>query len=156
MPTACALAKAQACALQDARQFFTSTLYRVATPVREVTWADFLLADVLTSLAKALSDTERAVCLLVSHGSILEPHARDQVCCTSKVMILSLTGNRAQDLLAQSRACVPPPACGLADSQQARQADDQGRLQGAALHLGPLQLQCPAGNPLLSCVPPSA
>ena len=55
----------------------------MATPVREVTWADFLLADVLTSLAKALSDTERAVCLLVSHGSILEPHARDQVCCSA-------------------------------------------------------------------------
>ena len=47
--------------------------------MREVTWADFLLADVLTSLAKALSDSERAICLLVSHGSILEPHDRDEV-----------------------------------------------------------------------------
>ena len=65
--------------LQDTRQLFSSTLFRVATPVREVTWADFLLADVLTSLAKALSDSERAICLLVSHGSILEPHDRDEV-----------------------------------------------------------------------------
>ena len=74
--------------LQDTRQFFSTTLFRVATPVREVTWADFLLADVLTSLAKALSDSERAICLLVSHGSILEPHDRDEVrttCCLTTV-----------------------------------------------------------------------
>lgn len=65
--------------LQETRLFFSSTLFRVATPVREVTWADFLLADVLTSLAKALSDTERAICLLAS-GPIMQPHDSDQVC----------------------------------------------------------------------------
>ena len=51
----------------------------MATPFREVSWADFLLADVLTSLAKALSDTERAICLLAS-GPIMKPHDSDQVC----------------------------------------------------------------------------
>lgn len=65
--------------MQETRLFFTSTLLRVATPFREVTWADFLLADVLTSLAKALSDTERAICLLAS-GPIMQPHDSDQVC----------------------------------------------------------------------------
>ena len=50
---------------RDARLFFGATLWRVVTPIRPVTWADFLLADVLTSLAKALSDTERAVCHLM-------------------------------------------------------------------------------------------
>lgn len=51
---------------REARLFFSLTLWRVATPLRPVTWADFLLADVLTSLAKALSDTERAVCHLMT------------------------------------------------------------------------------------------
>jgi hypothetical protein len=58
--------------LADARRLFAATLWRVATPVRGVSWADFLLADVLTSLAKALSDAERAVCHLAT-GPALEP-----------------------------------------------------------------------------------
>jgi hypothetical protein len=44
---------------RDSRRFFAATAWRVMTPLRAVSWADFLLADVLTSLAKALSDTER-------------------------------------------------------------------------------------------------
>ena len=58
--------------------FFSQTLFRVATPVREVSWADFLLADVLTSLSKALSDLERAGCHLLA-GPIMAPHSVDQV-----------------------------------------------------------------------------
>lgn len=58
--------------LQDARHFFAVTLWRVITPVRGVSWADFLLADVLTSLAKGISDTERAVCHMVT-GPIMSP-----------------------------------------------------------------------------------
>lgn len=49
---------------RDNRMFFGLTLWRVATPIRPVSWSDFLLADILTSLAKAISDTERAVCHL--------------------------------------------------------------------------------------------
>ena len=37
---------------RDTRLFFGTTLWRVATPLRSVTWSDFLLADILTSLAK--------------------------------------------------------------------------------------------------------
>ncbi len=62
---------------QDTRQFFAATLWRVATPVREVTWADFLLADFLTSLAKALSDVERAACHLLA-GPAMQPHTAGQ------------------------------------------------------------------------------
>ena len=58
---------------RDSRHFFASTLWRVVTPIRGVTFADFLLADVLTSLAKALSDTERAVCHLMT-GPVMTPH----------------------------------------------------------------------------------
>lgn len=60
---------------RDTRLFFGQTLWRVATPLRAVTWADFLLADVLTSLAKALSDTERAVCHLMI-GPVMQPHLK--------------------------------------------------------------------------------
>jgi len=57
---------------RDARRFFASTAWRVMTPIRTVTWADFLLADILTSLAKGISDTERAVCALAT-GPVMAP-----------------------------------------------------------------------------------
>ena len=64
---------------QEVRGFFTATALRIAaSPAREVTWADFLLADVLTSLSKALSDVERAACHLLT-GPVMQPHASDQV-----------------------------------------------------------------------------
>ena len=66
--------------LQDTRMFFAQTLLRVATPVREVSWADFLLADVLTSLSKALSDLERASCHLLT-GPIMAPQGPGQARC---------------------------------------------------------------------------
>jgi EXS family len=48
------------------------------TPVREVSWADFLLADILTSLAKPISDSERAVCHLLT-GPPMDPSDRVRV-----------------------------------------------------------------------------
>lgn len=62
--------------------FFSTTLFRVATPFRHMSWADFLLADVLTSLAKPLSDCERALCHLLS-GPVMLPHSTDQMCGSS-------------------------------------------------------------------------
>jgi uncharacterized integral membrane protein len=59
---------------QDTRRFFATTAWRVMTPIRGVTWADFLLADIITSLAKGISDVERAVCLMAS-GSVMSPAA---------------------------------------------------------------------------------
>ncbi|KAK9813520.1 hypothetical protein WJX73_004163 [Symbiochloris irregularis] len=73
-------------AYKETRLFFSTTMFRVATPFREVSWADFLLADVVTSLAKALSDTERAICLLIS-GTIMQPHDSDQVCGNASWLI---------------------------------------------------------------------
>ena len=64
--------------MQGNRHFFAKTLFRVVTPIREVTWSDFLLADVLTSLAKALSDSERAMCHMMA-GPVMKPHASEQV-----------------------------------------------------------------------------
>ena len=65
-------------AVQGNRRFFAKTLFRVTTPVREVTWSDFLLADILTSMAKALSDSERAMCHMMA-GPVMRPHASQQV-----------------------------------------------------------------------------
>ena len=62
--------------------FFSTTLFRVATPFRHMSWADFLLADVLTSLAKPLSDCERALCHLLS-GPVMLPHSTDEVGCVT-------------------------------------------------------------------------
>ena len=63
--------------MQETRLFFSWTFFRVTTPYREVTFADFLLADVLTSLAKALSDSERALCHLAL-GPVMQPASTDQ------------------------------------------------------------------------------
>lgn len=50
-----------------------------------MSWADFLLADVLTSLAKPLSDCERALCHLLS-GPVMLPHSTDQVGCPAHLL----------------------------------------------------------------------
>ncbi|KAK9811761.1 hypothetical protein WJX72_009628 [[Myrmecia] bisecta] len=73
-------------AFKDTRLFFSSTFWRVVTPFREVSWADFLLADILTSLAKPLSDAERAMCHLTS-GPVMQPHTTDQLCGSSSMII---------------------------------------------------------------------
>lgn len=71
----------------DIRRFFASTFWRVMTPgLRPVTFSDFLLADILTSLAKALSDVERAVCLLAS-GPIMSPRLQE---CSDASWIIPL------------------------------------------------------------------
>lgn len=64
---------------RDTRRYFAATLWRVVTPHRTVTWADFLLADILTSLAKGISDVERAVCSMAS-GPISDAESMHALC----------------------------------------------------------------------------
>eukprot|EP00803_Ostreobium_quekettii_P001984 evm.model.scf_256EXC.3 EVM.evm.TU.scf_256EXC.3 scf_256EXC:19300-20154(+) len=45
------------------RHFFCHTFRRILLPFQSVTFSDFILADILTSVAKALADLQRAVCL---------------------------------------------------------------------------------------------
>jgi hypothetical protein len=52
------------------RRFFLATLWRMIAPLQPISFADFLLADFLTSLAKSVSDVERAVCSMVT-GPVL-------------------------------------------------------------------------------------
>lgn len=53
---------------RPARRLFVRTLGRVLLPARALTWSDFLLADVMTSLSKSTGDAARAACL-IAHGA---------------------------------------------------------------------------------------
>ncbi len=55
------------------RRFFLSTLSRVALPFQEVTFSDFLLADILTSLAKPLSDLSLSMCRMLTFSVSAPP-----------------------------------------------------------------------------------
>jgi len=44
------------------RMFFCRTIVRILLPFQPISFSDFFLADILTSLSKALSDGDRAVC----------------------------------------------------------------------------------------------
>ncbi|KAH8934333.1 hypothetical protein BDL97_18G077500 [Sphagnum fallax] len=44
------------------RFYFLRTLVRLIFPIQPISFSDFFLADVLTSMAKVLSDLERSVC----------------------------------------------------------------------------------------------
>uniref|UniRef100_A0A0C9QWA0 TSA: Wollemia nobilis Ref_Wollemi_Transcript_4388_1780 transcribed RNA sequence n=1 Tax=Wollemia nobilis TaxID=56998 RepID=A0A0C9QWA0_9CONI len=50
----------------SSRHYFLRTLWRMTFPLQPITFADFFLADVLTSMAKVLSDLERSVCRMVN------------------------------------------------------------------------------------------
>ncbi|KAL6766399.1 EXS1 [Auxenochlorella protothecoides x Auxenochlorella symbiontica] len=50
----------------DTRRFLARTLTRVALPVHAVSWADFFLADVATSLSKSVGDGARALCAVAA------------------------------------------------------------------------------------------
>ncbi|XP_020885026.1 SPX and EXS domain-containing protein 3 [Arabidopsis lyrata subsp. lyrata] len=47
------------------RYYLLWTFWRILFPVQAVTFSDFFLADILTSMSKVLSDLERSVCRMV-------------------------------------------------------------------------------------------
>ncbi|XP_024004252.1 SPX and EXS domain-containing protein 5 isoform X2 [Eutrema salsugineum] len=47
------------------RYYLLWTFWRILFPVQTVTFSDFFLADILTSMSKVLSDLERSVCRMV-------------------------------------------------------------------------------------------
>eukprot|EP00200_Dunaliella_tertiolecta_P018303 CAMPEP_0202397092 /NCGR_PEP_ID=MMETSP1128-20130828/389_1 /ASSEMBLY_ACC=CAM_ASM_000463 /TAXON_ID=3047 /ORGANISM="Dunaliella tertiolecta, Strain CCMP1320" /LENGTH=440 /DNA_ID=CAMNT_0048999977 /DNA_START=228 /DNA_END=1547 /DNA_ORIENTATION=- len=53
------------------RLFFLHTFQRILTPLQTVSWADFLLADILCSLSKSCADFSRAICWL-STGPVMQ------------------------------------------------------------------------------------
>ncbi|CAG9460358.1 unnamed protein product [Pedinophyceae sp. YPF-701] len=70
---------------------FVRVLGRWLVPIHSVTFADFLLADVLTSLARPLSDMERAVCHVTLTGPFHplaeEGAANDDHCPNSSAIV---------------------------------------------------------------------
>ncbi|CAK8542301.1 unnamed protein product [Lathyrus sativus] len=50
----------------SSRYFFLKTLLRIAFPLQPISFPDFFLADILTSMAKVFSDLERSVCRMVN------------------------------------------------------------------------------------------
>ncbi|XP_060189606.1 uncharacterized protein LOC132618588 isoform X2 [Lycium barbarum] len=49
----------------SSRYFLLRTLWRIAFPLQAIAFADFFLADILTSMSKVFSDLERSVCRMV-------------------------------------------------------------------------------------------
>ncbi|VVB07404.1 unnamed protein product [Arabis nemorensis] len=49
----------------SSRYYLLWTIWRILFPVQTVTFSDFFLADILTSMSKVLSDLERSVCRMV-------------------------------------------------------------------------------------------
>ncbi|CAK8536567.1 unnamed protein product [Lathyrus sativus] len=49
----------------SSRYFFLRTLWRIIFPLQAISFADFFLADILTSMVKVFSDLERSVCRMV-------------------------------------------------------------------------------------------
>ncbi|XP_034204028.1 SPX and EXS domain-containing protein 1-like isoform X4 [Prunus dulcis] len=49
----------------SSRYLLLRTLWRIALPLQAISFPDFFLADILTSMAKVFSDLERSVCRMV-------------------------------------------------------------------------------------------
>lgn len=72
----------------SSRIFFLRTLVRLLLPLQPISFADFFVADVLTSMAKVLSDLERATCRMF-HGQVatLSWFDADSTCGSHSVWI---------------------------------------------------------------------
>ncbi|GMI99048.1 hypothetical protein like AT5G35730 [Hibiscus trionum] len=72
----------------SSRYFFLRTLWRIALPLQPISFPDFFLADILTSMAKVFSDLERSVCRMVhSQVATIAWFEADSVCGSHSVAI---------------------------------------------------------------------
>ncbi|KHN29396.1 SPX and EXS domain-containing protein 1 [Glycine soja] len=72
----------------SSRYFFLRTLFRIAFPFQPITFPDFFLADILTSMAKVFSDLERSVCRMVNRQvATIAWLEADSVCGSHSVAI---------------------------------------------------------------------
>ncbi|EFJ43538.1 hypothetical protein VOLCADRAFT_96344 [Volvox carteri f. nagariensis] len=67
-----------------ARLFFGQTLQRVLLPFQDVSWADFLLADIMTSLSKSSGDLAKTVAVMVTGPAL---HVLTAVDATGKQLV---------------------------------------------------------------------
>ncbi|QCE12249.1 myo-inositol-1 [Vigna unguiculata] len=72
----------------SSRYFFLRTLFRIALPLQPITFPDFFVADILTSMAKVFSDLERSVCRMVNRQvATIAWLEADSVCGSHSVAI---------------------------------------------------------------------
>ncbi|CAL1406893.1 unnamed protein product [Linum trigynum] len=72
----------------SSRYFLLRTLWRIVFPLQAITFADFFLADILTSMSKVFSDLERSVCRMVHQQvATIAWFEADSICGSHSVAI---------------------------------------------------------------------
>ncbi|XP_022153890.1 SPX and EXS domain-containing protein 1-like isoform X1 [Momordica charantia] len=72
----------------SSRFFILRTLWRIVLPLQAITFADFFLADILTSMSKVFSDLERSVCRMIHRQvATIAWFEADSVCGSHSVAI---------------------------------------------------------------------
>ncbi|KAI5656028.1 hypothetical protein M9H77_24821 [Catharanthus roseus] len=72
----------------SSRYFLLRTLWRIVFPLQAISFADFFLADIMTSMSKVFSDLERSVCRMVHRQvATIAWFEADSVCGSHAVAI---------------------------------------------------------------------
>ncbi|XP_047306646.1 SPX and EXS domain-containing protein 1-like [Impatiens glandulifera] len=72
----------------SSRYFMLRTFWRIVFPLQAISFADFFLADILTSMSKVFSDLERSVCRMVHRQvATIAWFEADSVCGSHSVAI---------------------------------------------------------------------
>ncbi|KAB1209838.1 SPX and EXS domain-containing protein 1 [Morella rubra] len=72
----------------SSRYYLLRTLWRIVLPLQAISFSDFFMADILTSMAKVFSDLERSVCRMVHRQvATIAWFEADSVCGSHSVTI---------------------------------------------------------------------
>ncbi|KAK6131177.1 hypothetical protein DH2020_035081 [Rehmannia glutinosa] len=72
----------------SSRYFLLRTIWRIVFPIQAITFADFFLADIFTSMSKVFSDLERSVCRMVHRQvATIAWFEADSVCGSHSIAI---------------------------------------------------------------------
>ncbi|XP_077211980.1 uncharacterized protein LOC143847152 isoform X2 [Tasmannia lanceolata] len=72
----------------SSRYYLLRTFWRIILPLQAITFSDFFLADILTSMAKVFSDLERSVCRMVHRQvATIAWFEADSVCGSHSIAI---------------------------------------------------------------------
>uniref|UniRef100_A0A1D1YV38 SPX and EXS domain-containing protein 1 n=1 Tax=Anthurium amnicola TaxID=1678845 RepID=A0A1D1YV38_9ARAE len=72
----------------SSRYYFLRALWRIILPLQAITFSDFFLADILTSMSKVLSDLERSVCRMVNRQvATIAWFEADSICGSHSIAI---------------------------------------------------------------------
>ncbi|XP_078182752.1 uncharacterized protein LOC144576298 isoform X1 [Carex rostrata] len=72
----------------SSRYFLLRTIWRICLPLQAITFADFFLADIMTSMSKVFSDLERSTCRMVNRQvATIAWFEADAICGSHSVAI---------------------------------------------------------------------